>query len=78
MEFEFYHISFVYIYISNMFPFKIIKISSHDAINVIRESDRKKRPLFGCFVIHIFVSMYLPLPATQQTETRTSAHAKYH
>lgn len=45
MEFEFYHISFVYIYISNMFPFKIIKIYSHDAINVIR-GERSQKTTF--------------------------------
>lgn len=36
MEFEFYYIFFVYIYIFNMFFFKIIKIYLYDVINVIR------------------------------------------
>lgn len=77
MEFEFYHISFVYIYISNMFPFKIIKIYSHDAINVIR-GERSQKTTFVWMLRHSYIRVYVPAPATQQTETRKSAHAKYH
>lgn len=77
MEFEFYHISFVYIYISNMFPFKIIKIYSHDAINVIR-GERSQKTAFVWMLRHSYIRVYVPAPATQQTETRKSAHAKYH
>lgn len=70
MEFEFYHISFVFIYISNMFPFKIIKIYSHDAINVIR-GERSQKTTFVWMLRHSYIRVYVPAPPRNPTNTDT-------
>lgn len=70
MEFEFYHISFDYIYISNMFPFKIIKIYSHDAINVIR-GERSQKTTFVWMLRHSYIRVYVPAPPRYTTNRDT-------